>query len=63
MENYYKQGIAVGKPDIRNDAVLFRFRKEVFTLTLFETEKLARLNPATGLYHASVRKLRKLKYG
>ena len=55
----YDRGIAVGKSDVRNDTMTFRWRDEVYEFPLLEVHPLAYYN---GYFHEiPVEKLRELK--
>lgn len=56
-----KKGLALGRSDIKNDTVDFRFRDEVFT---FSTREVAHIVQCNGsFYEAKVDELRKLARG
>ena len=61
-EKVYERGIAVGAPDINNDEITFRFRRELFTFPCIDVIPfVAKYNGY--FYEADVKELRKLAKG
>lgn len=57
-EELYRQGVAVGQSNIRNDAITFRWRDEVYEFPTIEALRVAKYN--NYFYVAKVKALRKL---
>jgi len=57
-ENVYKAGIAVGLPDIKNDEITFRFKKELFSIPTYDAVAISYFNGY--FYEAKIAKLRAL---
>ncbi len=55
----YERGVAVGSSDVQKDAMVFRFRDEVFEFPTLKAFHLARWNGY--FYEASVDDIRKLE--
>ena len=54
-----KKGFALGRGDIKNDTIDFRFRDEVFTFPARDVADIVRCNGS--FYEAKIDDLRKLK--
>ena len=58
--DYYKRGIAIGKPDIKSDCIVFFFKSEEFAIpssTVLSFPQLAHFNGAN--YEAKIKDIRK----
>jgi len=61
QEKSEKHGLALGRSDIKNDTIDFRFRDEVFTFPVLDVVHLVKCNGS--FYEAKVEDLRKLASG
>ena len=59
FEHVYERGIAVGESDIKNDAMVFRFRDEKFKFPAVKAHAIARYNGYW--YEAPIDEVRRLE--
>lgn len=57
-EALYEKGLAIGQPDIREDAIVFRFKNNLFVVPTEEALEFAIFNDSGFRYEAKIKKLR-----